>query len=414
MKTSIVSILPVDFHPSIRSVALSVIAVVPLLIILAQRFLQKRVCRPLHAGLKYQAFVAKPGVEATLVVDCLHPSCPTLTHHKGSRTPPEVKGDTSGSIVLNAIKASHPILQGQHFVTCDHYDIDGLVAVWAAMHPALALSRYDELLRAASIIGDLRELDLRSPSADEALHLCCWSNSVERNLFYRPFEGSERDGCDHKYKHFLPRMAGVLEGLAEGNAATVCAEGMDEYQQVIEDYNTMQEDTCVRDQLPEIGLVILAPPRPVHYYALFSRTIGYDTVLTIFPGNRYELECKYSGYIDITSRPVFPRLDLQPLTEILNSRESAMGVQWTSSRFTDSGPILRLDSTTDKLTKAQRYGNPCERPMFTSSIPPADFTRLVVSFFSHGLSAVKAKRFWKWEEVKRVNREIQWDLLELH
>jgi hypothetical protein len=39
-------------------------------------------------------------------------------------------------------------------VTCNHYDIDGLVAVWAAMNPALALSRYEELLRAASVIGD--------------------------------------------------------------------------------------------------------------------------------------------------------------------------------------------------------------------------------------------------------------------
>jgi hypothetical protein len=61
--------------------------------------------------------------------------------------------------------------------------------------------------------GDLRELDLQSPSANEALHLCCWSNSVERNLFDRPFEGSETDGCDQKYNYFLQRMAEVLEGI---------------------------------------------------------------------------------------------------------------------------------------------------------------------------------------------------------
>jgi hypothetical protein len=74
-------------------------------------------------------------------------------------------------------------------------------------------------------------------------------------------------------------------------------------------------------------------------------------VLTIYSGNRYELECKYSGYVDITSRPVFPRLDLRALKEVLNAREAAVGVRWTCSRFTDSGPILRLDSITDKLTK---------------------------------------------------------------
>jgi hypothetical protein len=64
--------------------------------------------------------------------------------------------------------------------------------------------------------------------------------------------------------------------------------------------------------------------------------------------------------------------------------------------------------------KAQRYGHPCERPIFTSSIPPADFTSLVVSFFSHGLKAVEAKNFWKWEEVHCLNRSIQWDLWSLH
>lgn len=28
----------------------------------------------------------------------------------------------------------------------------------------------------------------------------------------------------------------------------------------------------------------------------YSKTIGYDVLLTMYPGNRYELECKYTGY----------------------------------------------------------------------------------------------------------------------
>ena len=73
------------------------------------------------------------------------------------------------------------------------------------------------MLRQASIIGDLRELDLSSPHALVALQICCWSNAVERLLFYRPFEGSETDGCDQKYAYFLPKLQAVLDGLAHGD-----------------------------------------------------------------------------------------------------------------------------------------------------------------------------------------------------
>ena len=75
---------------------------------------QKRFCRPLHAGLKYQSFDAKVGVEDTLVVDCLHRSCPTLTHHKGSRTPPELKDDTSGCVTSD--QPYHYLVVG--LITC--------------------------------------------------------------------------------------------------------------------------------------------------------------------------------------------------------------------------------------------------------------------------------------------------------
>ncbi|KAK3233418.1 hypothetical protein CYMTET_56292 [Cymbomonas tetramitiformis] len=41
--------------------------------------------------------VVTHGASKTLVVDCLHPTCVNLTHHKGSNTPDSVKGDSSGA-----------------------------------------------------------------------------------------------------------------------------------------------------------------------------------------------------------------------------------------------------------------------------------------------------------------------------
>jgi hypothetical protein len=91
------------------------------------------------------SFNAKPGVGDTLVVDCLHPTCPTLTHHKGGRTPKAVSDDTSGGTVLNALTRAPELLAGLTQVTCNHYDIDGLVSVWAAM------MRPEEALRHAPV-----------------------------------------------------------------------------------------------------------------------------------------------------------------------------------------------------------------------------------------------------------------------
>lgn len=36
------------------------------------------------------------------------------------------------------------------------------------------------------------------------------------------------------------------------------------------------------------GLGVVRAPEPMHYYPLFSATMDMDTVLTIYPGNRYE------------------------------------------------------------------------------------------------------------------------------
>ena len=77
--------------------------------------------------------------EDVLVVDCTHAKNKTITHHKGSSTPREVKvGDTSTENVLHAIKTRHRFTTKRgkvSRVTCDHFDIDGLISVFSVLHP---------------------------------------------------------------------------------------------------------------------------------------------------------------------------------------------------------------------------------------------------------------------------------------
>lgn len=70
------------------------------------------------------------------------------------------------------------------------------------------------------------------------------------------------------------------------------------------------------EQFPDIGLTVVRAPQALHYYSLFSHTVGSDAVLSVYPGNRYEVECKYTQFVMFSSRPVRARLDLQPLAQV--------------------------------------------------------------------------------------------------
>ena len=83
--------------------------------------------------------------------------------------------------------------------------------------------------------------------------------------------------------------------------------------------------------------------------------------------------------------------------------------------------MLRLDSDARKLSKAERYGHPYERPIHASAIPPDVFRAVVVSFFRHahgggggggggggsGL-AVQRKVGWSWADLREFNAAVDW------
>jgi hypothetical protein len=361
-----------------------------------------------------------------VALDCTHPTVPNLTHHRGSSTPSALKADTSGGIALNAARARHEWLQRPH-VTCNHFDMDGLVAVYAALHPQGALE-HEALLREAAHIGDFRELDLSSPHGGAALALNVWVNSVERTRFYRPFRGSEAQGAARKYAHFLPRLPGALALAAAAGefAATLLpatavlreAGGAweEEHTRVLADVEALANagPSALR-KLPALGLIVVDAPRPLHYYALFGATRGFDSVLTMYPGNKYELEHKYTGFVCLASRAAMPRLDLTPLAAALTAAEVAAGATpgefgWIANSVVDSGPMLRLERLAEgKASKADRYAHPYEREVLSSRIPPEEFEKAVRGYFGHGLRGVKPRAEWAWADIHEVNGAVDWD-----
>lgn len=332
----------------------------------------------------------KIGNQKATIVDGLHPQNLCFSHWKGANTMCEIAADTSGEIVLNALTANYSGIENQ-LVSATHFDIDGFVGVFALFYPELAFSYKEELIAMARI-GDFREFRPDNEIDDYALRLCCWMNQVEKDKFYRPFENKdELENCVQKFDFFLQVFPGVLQNI-------------DEYKENWEaEYNLVLTGIKFEKKasvFKNIGLIKKDVQQPSHYYALFSSTEGFDIVLTIYPNNGYELEYKYTTWIDLASRPNLPRVDLKPLAKYLNAIEVSEFV-WQVDSISDTGPILRLESS--GLTKADRYANPSERTIYSSSIDAVEFEKIVLSYFSDNYKNITPKKNWTWSEMRRLN-----------
>ena len=397
-----------------------------------------------------------------------------LTHHRGGGTPEAVAEDTSTGTVLRARGicggrdggTCHPAARAadglpRRRVTCNHFDIDGCLACYAWLAPRDAAVAAAPLLRAAARLGDFREgltlglalgdsdsaiagagagaqasasseaqaaadaaADERSPRVQRAaLRLCCWLNAREAHLFTRPFAAHRsQQRTERKYSHFLPRLeAAMLACLEERPSATYVAAWRAEYERVARDLSALQEErerTSAPGGIGALewcagGLVVVRTREARHYYALFSSVESADAVLTVTPSG-IELEQRYTGYVQYCSRPTHPRLELAPLVDRLNALERQAGGKvgdgaWVADAHTDSGPIMRLSSG-EKLSKAQRYGQPYDRPWHASAIGSEVIVAEVKAHFAHaaanGASARPGKA-WSWHTVAGLHERIE-------
>jgi hypothetical protein len=125
---------------------------------------------------------------------------------------------------------------------------------------------------------------------------------MERRHFSRPFE----DGDEDKWPWFLAegRFAALLS-----DPETRRGEWEEEYGKVLDGLATIRKSGRVQ-RFPEAGLVTVELPHPVHYYALFSQTVGADVVLAHYGSGRVEVEQKYTQFVDLASRNAGPRIDM--------------------------------------------------------------------------------------------------------
>jgi hypothetical protein len=328
-----------------------------------------------------------------IIVDGAHSSGLILSHWKGQNTIESVADDTSAGVVINAIIRNHPGVHHQ-LITATHFDIDGLVGVWSLFEPAIA-AQHEKVLKAVARIGDFRELDLSREEDAAALKIVCWIDAEERDRFYPPFgDDHELKACAEKFAWFLPRFAEVVKNPDQFKNVWE-----KDYLRIKNDHSIIHGNATNVFVYKEIGLTRIQTPEPVSYYALFSATHGTDIALSMYSNNRYELEYKYTTWVDIVSRPTLPRISMQPLCDQLNSVEQS-GKKWFCDAIHDTGPILRIENS--ELSKAERFAHPTQREIFSSSIAPGIFEKMVVVFFQNAYRDIQPKKNWSWQEIRGV------------
>lgn len=329
-----------------------------------------------------------------VVVDAYLPDKLNLSHWRGVESPPHLKADTSTEIVLRALVET-PEIADREYCTCNHWDIDGFLGIWALHNPVLAMAGKNLLISMARL-ADFREKYGDDETYSAALSLVCYLNTLESEKFYAPFEmeAAEATVCLPKYEYFLEHFSGYMAS----EITFVTSEHL-----MVKSHQDRMESSGQMMKYPEIGLAVVASPTPLHYYALFADTADIDLVLTMYPGNRYELEQKYSTWVE-TTRTSFPRLDLSKLANFLNELEMSDQHVWVGDHFTETGPLLRI--STNKLTRAERFQSPVNREILPSLISPMMMQMAIVEFLRNCYQGIQPKNRWTWEEVRQFNDSI--------
>jgi hypothetical protein len=279
----------------------------------------------------------------------------TLSHWPGSGTPSEFRADTSTEIVLNYLTT--PGAKKEHApkvraVSINHFDEDGLCAVWAMLQPKLALQQR-ELLVDVATAGDFNTY--RRPQAAKVVFTIRSYADPAMSPVIEALEGGDGTGSA-RYQALLPLLQGFMEDTDRYGPYWD-----EEWSTMLKSKTAMVMGEVELHEVPHVDLAVAQAPEALHPMVLYNNTERLR-VLTALPGGYYCLRYRYETWVQFASRAVMPCVDLTPLLPRLQELEQGQ-VQWTfdgSSAVTpalqplgaDGGPgpsSLSLETLLDEL-----------------------------------------------------------------
>jgi hypothetical protein len=284
--------------------------------------------------MKYRAYSELDGVPNVIVDGAGQgDTVLTLSHWPGSGSPAEFRADTSTEIVLNYLDtpgAQEEYAPDVHAVSNNHFDEDGLCAVWAMLNPGLAIQTRDRLVDVATA-GDFSTY--RRPQAAKVAFTIRSYADPEFSPVADELVGDDSSGSS-RYRALLPLLQDFVEETDRYGAFWD-----DEWSAMLRSKTAMVMGEVDLREVPHVDLVVAESSEPLHPMVLYPNTERLR-VLTALPGGQYQLRYRYETWVQFASRPVMPRVDLTPLLPRLQEMEEE-AVEWAYDGNSSITPVLK-------------------------------------------------------------------------
>jgi nitrite reductase/ring-hydroxylating ferredoxin subunit len=258
-----------------------------------------------------------------------------LSHWPGNKTPLAYRRDTSTEAVLAWLEddnAAVPI-SALAAASVDHFDIDGLLALWSALNP-------DEALRSGRLLTASAETEDFDRFQDEtALAATLSLLSRERRAAAAVVDAKVSTTAAFTralYEALLPEVAQIL-----ADPWRLQPHWDAEFRDVMRSRAVLEAKTADAhlEEWPDVDLAVVISGERLHPYAVHAAT-ERTRILLLTPGHRPQLSYRYESFVDLVSRQTAPRLPLKPLGASLNEKE--VGGVWIADGMLTAHPKVQL------------------------------------------------------------------------
>lgn len=296
-----------------------------------------------------------------------------LSHWPGNKTPNELKADTSAEIVINFLESASPdsYLKNAEVVSLsnDHYDIDGLLSVWALLEPDVTLKHRD-LVIAAAETGDFDKY-----TNDEALKVCLTLDALEQQSIQPAIKNCDWQTdtiTDFIYRTLLPHVSQIVE------SPDAFSHLWREKFKSIQDARRQLEENAHNIYVDkELDFVAINGEGTIPHYAIHELYPQTRVLLSDSSGSVFYY--RYESFVEIVTRETLPRFKLKTLADSLQNEEGRAGT-WFAEGEDLAHPSVRFYA---------RDKSSC------STISHQSFLKLVTNYLSGGNEVSRHTNNWQ-------------------
>jgi len=296
---------------------------------------------------------------AKISVDGLAPKSFHLSHWVGNKTPEALKADTATEVVFRYLAHPHrrDFFPEVRIVTNNHFDTDGLLAVWALLNfrkPQPSSGRFIAAAEAGDFASFSSEEGLQVNFLIQAL---CQSRESPFWNDLASYRGPREAGC---YKMLLPIVPNLFWKKASYQSLWEPP-----FKRLLHSMSLFEKGLVGLEEYEAEGLSVVVSdqkqmPQAIDHYCQGNLFLLVEDRQKALGGFAYELLYRRYAWAETVTRPRIPQLPMEPLAEKLNARDESRGGIWKTADYREKG-----------LTSVLKYCDPSGDTAYSRLHPEA-------------------------------------------